>query len=107
MAETRNVTGGIIFAVADVEAIQRAARLRRQRSCFFRADMPNAGAIGDVAGFLLRSPVHRCRMALGKESLAMAESELFDRGLQARRDGLGAEYLDADLADIDEFMMAF
>ena len=37
----------------------------------------------------------------------MAESELFDRGLQARRDVLGAEYVDANLADTDEFMMAF
>ena len=37
----------------------------------------------------------------------MAESELFDRGLQARRDVLGAEYVDANLADSDEFMMAF
>ena len=37
----------------------------------------------------------------------MAESELFDRGLQARRDVLGAEYVNANLADSDEFMMAF
>jgi 4-carboxymuconolactone decarboxylase len=37
----------------------------------------------------------------------MAESELFDRGLQVRRDVLGAEYVDANLADTDEFMMAF
>ena len=37
----------------------------------------------------------------------MAESELFERGLQARRDVLGAEYVDANLADTDEFMMAF
>ena len=37
----------------------------------------------------------------------MAESELFDRGLQARRDVLGAEYVDANLADTDEFIMAF
>ncbi len=37
----------------------------------------------------------------------MAESELFERGLQARRDVLGAEYVDANLADSDEFMMAF
>jgi 4-carboxymuconolactone decarboxylase len=36
----------------------------------------------------------------------MAESELFERGLQARRDVLGAEYVDANLADADEFMMA-
>ena len=37
----------------------------------------------------------------------MAESELFERGLQARRDVLGAEYVNASLADTDEFMMAF
>ena len=37
----------------------------------------------------------------------MAESELFERGLQARRDVLGAEYVDANLTDTDEFMMAF
>src|SRR6195256_6434828 len=37
----------------------------------------------------------------------MAESELFEKGLQARRDVLGAEYVDANLADTDEFMMAF
>ncbi len=37
----------------------------------------------------------------------MADSELFERGLQARRDVLGAEYVDANLADADEFMMAF
>ena len=34
----------------------------------------------------------------------MAESELFETGLQARRDVLGAEYVDANLADADEFM---
>ena len=37
----------------------------------------------------------------------MAESELFERGLQARRDVLGAAYVDANLAGTDEFMMAF
>src|ERR1700704_5521306 len=41
------------------------------------------------------------------ESPTMDESELFDRGLQARRDVLGAEYVDANLTDTDEFMMAF
>src|SRR5712675_399181 len=50
---------------------------------------------------------HRCRPAPRKESPTMAESELFERGLQARRDVLGAEYVDANLADTDEFMMAF
>jgi 4-carboxymuconolactone decarboxylase len=37
----------------------------------------------------------------------MAESELFEKGVQARREVLGAEYVDASLADADEFMMAF
>lgn len=37
----------------------------------------------------------------------MAESELFERGLQRRRDVLGSEYVDANLRDSDEFMMAF
>ena len=37
----------------------------------------------------------------------MAESELFERGLQARWYVLGAEYVDANFADIDQSMMAF
>jgi 4-carboxymuconolactone decarboxylase len=37
----------------------------------------------------------------------MAESELFERGLQERRDVLGAEFVDANLGGADEFMMAF
>ena len=37
----------------------------------------------------------------------MAESELFDRGLQMRREVLGAEFVDASLADADDFMMGF
>jgi 4-carboxymuconolactone decarboxylase len=37
----------------------------------------------------------------------MAESELFQRGLQRRREVLGADYVDANLRDSDEFMMAF
>jgi 4-carboxymuconolactone decarboxylase len=37
----------------------------------------------------------------------MAESELFERGLQVRREVLGASYVDAGLAAADEFMMAF
>jgi 4-carboxymuconolactone decarboxylase len=37
----------------------------------------------------------------------MAESELFERGLRVRRDVLGPEYVDANLAGTDEFMMAF
>jgi len=38
---------------------------------------------------------------------AMAESELFERGLQRRREVLGSDYVDANLRDSDEFMMAF
>ena len=38
---------------------------------------------------------------------AMAESELFERGLQRRREVLGSEYVDASLRDSDGFMMAF
>ena len=37
----------------------------------------------------------------------MAESELFERGLQHRREVLGGEYVDASLGDSDDFMMAF
>jgi 4-carboxymuconolactone decarboxylase len=37
----------------------------------------------------------------------MAENELFERGLQRRREVLGNEYVDANLRDSDEFMMAF
>ena len=37
----------------------------------------------------------------------MAESKLFERGLQQRRAVLGSEYVNANLRDSDEFMMAF
>jgi 4-carboxymuconolactone decarboxylase len=37
----------------------------------------------------------------------VAESELFEKGLQVRREVLGAEYVDANLAGADDFMMAF
>jgi 4-carboxymuconolactone decarboxylase len=37
----------------------------------------------------------------------MTSSEMYDRGLQTRREVLGAEYVDASLARADEFMMAF
>jgi 4-carboxymuconolactone decarboxylase len=37
----------------------------------------------------------------------MADSELFQRGLQRRRQILGSEYVDANLRDSDAFMMAF
>jgi 4-carboxymuconolactone decarboxylase len=37
----------------------------------------------------------------------MTSSEMFDRGLQTRREVLGAEYVDTSLARADDFMMAF
>lgn len=37
----------------------------------------------------------------------MAESEMFQRGLETRRKVLGAEYVDNSLAKADDFMMAF
>jgi 4-carboxymuconolactone decarboxylase len=37
----------------------------------------------------------------------MTESQLFERGLQTRRDVLGSEYVDANLSESDEFMMVF
>jgi 4-carboxymuconolactone decarboxylase len=37
----------------------------------------------------------------------MPESDLFDRGIQIRREALGADYVDANLANADEFMMRF
>ena len=37
----------------------------------------------------------------------MTERELYERGLQRRREILGAEYVDANLNESDEFMLAF
>ena len=37
----------------------------------------------------------------------MTETDLYDRGLQVRREVLGDEYVDANLADSDDFMMTF
>ena len=37
----------------------------------------------------------------------MAESEMFEKGLQVRRAVLGAEYVDGGIARADDFMMAF
>jgi 4-carboxymuconolactone decarboxylase len=37
----------------------------------------------------------------------MAENELFERGLHRRPEVLGDGYVDANLGDSDEFMMAF
>ncbi|MGC8523416.1 MAG: carboxymuconolactone decarboxylase family protein [Acidibrevibacterium sp.] len=37
----------------------------------------------------------------------MAESEMFEKGLEVRRAVLGASYVDASIAKADDFMMAF
>ena len=37
----------------------------------------------------------------------MADNELFEKGLKTRIKVLGAEYVDANLAGSDEFMMTF
>ena len=37
----------------------------------------------------------------------MPESEQFDSGLQRRREVLGAQYVDRDLAEADEFLMGW
>ena len=37
----------------------------------------------------------------------MADNELFEKGLEIRRNVLGAEYVDASLADADDFLMGF
>jgi 4-carboxymuconolactone decarboxylase len=37
----------------------------------------------------------------------MAESEMFEKGLEVRRAVLGANYVDVSIAKADDFMMAF
>jgi 4-carboxymuconolactone decarboxylase len=37
----------------------------------------------------------------------MTSSEMFDRGLQTRREVLGADYVDSSMARADDFMMTF
>ena len=37
----------------------------------------------------------------------MSENQLFERGLEKRREILGSEYVDGSLTESDEFMMAF
>ena len=37
----------------------------------------------------------------------MTEEQLFERGLQRRREVLGGEYVDASLSESDDFLMAF
>jgi hypothetical protein len=41
------------------------------------------------------------------EEAHVPESEVFEKGLALRREVLGAEYVDASMADADEFMMPF
>src|SRR5258708_20910684 len=55
MTKTGNVTGRIIFARANIEAIQRAVPLPLERHRLFDANMANAGAIGNFAGFCPRA----------------------------------------------------
>jgi 4-carboxymuconolactone decarboxylase len=43
----------------------------------------------------------------GEEELAMADSDLFEKGLKKRRQVLGERYVDANLAASDDFMMTF
>ena len=43
------MTGGVFFLRADVEAVQRAAGLRLQRLHLLHADVPDTGAVGNVA----------------------------------------------------------
>lgn len=37
----------------------------------------------------------------------MSKNELFDKGLEVRREVLGADYVDASLASADDFLMGF
>jgi 4-carboxymuconolactone decarboxylase len=37
----------------------------------------------------------------------MTDDQLFERGLQRRREVLGGEYVDANLSESDDFLMAF
>jgi 4-carboxymuconolactone decarboxylase len=37
----------------------------------------------------------------------VSKNELFDKGLEVRREVLGAEYVDANLAGADDFLMGF
>jgi len=42
-----------------------------------------------------------------RKETALADDELFQRGLEERRAALGTEYVDQNLAGSDEFMMTF
>src|SRR5215831_3014305 len=42
-----------------------------------------------------------------KKEARMAESDLFKKGLEVRREVLGAGYVDSSIAKADDFMMAF
>src|SRR6476661_11233533 len=47
------------------------------------------------------------RSCAWREENDMDASDRFDRGLEVRREVLGAEYVDASLANADDFMMPF
>jgi 4-carboxymuconolactone decarboxylase len=49
----------------------------------------------------------RCPQRRWQEELAMADSDLFEKGLKKRRQVLGEKYVDANIAGSDEFMMTF
>ena len=49
MAEACEVAGGVFLRIANIEAVERAVRLRLQRPGFARCQMPDAGTIGDGA----------------------------------------------------------
>jgi 4-carboxymuconolactone decarboxylase len=51
------------------------------------------------------APQRRCPR--WQEEMAMADSDLFEKGLKKRRQVLGEKYVDANLAGSDEFMMTF
>src|SRR5260221_4373052 len=55
MTKASDVTGGIFFAFANVEAIERAVTLRLKCHCFVGTEVPNAGTIGNFTGIGFRA----------------------------------------------------
>jgi hypothetical protein len=45
-------------------------------------------------------------LAIREWEMPMPESELFEKGLAARQDALGADYVNANLADAEDFVMS-
>jgi 4-carboxymuconolactone decarboxylase len=98
-----------------ITIITAAVGNRSQRAGQLSGSWTTPGAMPDSSPDINddRPAVHASRSLASvpagtrKGVTTMAESELFDKGLQARREVLGAEYVDANLADTDEFMMAF